>query len=80
MKYNRNGGGRYRCNQGEHYVPYTTYTIFRNIRCPLNMSYRLIFHHFIENHDISGVSHELHLNWRTVKNHYQFCKKIIHEF
>ena len=43
---------------------------FKNNRTPLNMSYRIIYHHFIEYHDILGVANELDINWRTVQKNF----------
>ena len=59
----RVGCGRFRCIDGSHWVSYTAYTMFNELRIPINASFRILFYHFVENHSIQRAALELNIGW-----------------
>ena len=52
--YFRNCGGRFRCHgRSAHYTAYTDNTIFKSLRIPINVVFRILFYHFVNDHYIA---------------------------
>ena len=62
----RHGGGRFYCPGYQHFRSLTENTIFEGSRTPLNVSYRILFHHYINNDSITYAANTCQVNWRTV--------------
>ena len=75
----RHGGGRFKCNNMPK-LNFFANTIFNGSKTSINISFRLMFHHFIRGDTVVEASNSCGVCWRTADNHYNLCRMVIHDF
>jgi hypothetical protein len=54
------------------------FTIFEEIRLPITQSFRLLFKEFVDQAPAATAAFRLDCDWRTVQQHYNFARRVIH--
>jgi hypothetical protein len=72
-------GGRFRCRgDANHLCSLRENTLFEGCKAPLVLIFRVLFHHFLQNHSITRTINETELNKITISKIFDLAIYSIH--